>query len=352
MAPGFVRRLFLSRVVGTPLAFLCVAPVLYQNQTPLTTWLGFIVGVFLWPYAAHYFAARSSRPYRTESWIQLFDSLFSGGVIALVQFNVLPSLTILGALCVSNMSFGGPAMLLRGLAALAVGLAAGGAVFGFTLNIETARLVLYGCLPMIVIYPSVIGLFSNQLKRELEEQKQKWQELSRVDGLTGLLNRRAWEQAVAAEFQRYQRRRSVAAVIMLDIDHFKRINDRYGHGVGDAVLSRIGACIAREQRRSDSGGRYGGEEFGILLPDTDEAQATVFAERLRHGMGEVAVEAGTGEMVSCRVSLGIAAVDDTMANYGQWLDAADRALYQAKGAGRNRSHTQRGPVTAGEVEAG
>lgn len=350
--PGFIHRLFLSRIIGTPLAFLCLAPALYQNDLSVLTWLVCIVATVLWPYLARYVGVRSTGPGRAEKVMQLFDSLVAGGAIAFIHFNVLPTVTLLGALCLSNLSFGGPGMLLRGLVAVVVGEAVVGAVFGYTSVIETTRLTVYGCAPMIIIYPSVIGLFSYQLQRELEAQRERWQQLSRVDGLTGLLNRRAWEQAVAAEFQRYQRHHAPAAVIMLDIDHFKRVNDRYGHGAGDAVLCRIGECITEELRGSDSGGRYGGEEFGVLLPDTDERQAMVLAERLRRSIGAVVVETDVGEKISCSVSLGIAALDKTMAGYSQWVDAADQALYLAKRAGRNRSYGFRGASLAGEREPG
>lgn len=226
-------------------------------------------------------------------------------------------------------------MLAKGLAALIAGCLLGGAVFGFTVTSATSALILYGCVPMMVIYPSLIGYFSYRLKEEVEIQRHKWQQLSRIDGLTGLANRRAWEQVAAAVFDRYRRHGATASLIMIDIDHFKAVNDRFGHTTGDQVLCRIATGIGATLRQNDLAGRYGGEEFAVLLPDTDSSAALRAAERLRCQIA--GFEADAEHSIRVSISLGIAEIGPGMTHCGDWIHCADGALYEAKRNGRNRS---------------
>jgi diguanylate cyclase len=158
--------------------------------------------------------------------------------------------------------------------------------------------------------------------------------MSRTDGLSGLLNRRYWEDAVAAEFQRCVLTGRTASVLMLDIDHFKSINDRHGQAVGDEVIRSVGAILRASLREDDVPGRYGGEEFGILLPETPAAGAEAIAERVRRRI-EGAALARPG--LRATVSIGIAELNPQDVEYTMAISQADRALYAAKERGRNRS---------------
>ncbi|MEG2030165.1 MAG: CHASE domain-containing protein [Janthinobacterium sp.] len=164
-------------------------------------------------------------------------------------------------------------------------------------------------------------------------------QLATTDFLTGLPNRRQFMAALENEHARLQRElASCATVLMLDIDHFKRVNDEHGHAVGDAVLRHLGALMCQELRKVDVPGRVGGEEFAILLPGTDLAAAAVFAERLRRRVAESAltVEGGILVTITITVSIGMAAMAGTDADCDAVLARADEALYRAKRGGRNR----------------
>jgi diguanylate cyclase len=139
---------------------------------------------------------------------------------------------------------------------------------------------------------------------------------------------------VSAEFQRSRRHPQLATVLMLDIDHFKAINDRHGHPAGDEVIRSVANMLRDSLREEDVPGRYGGEEFGIVLPNTPAAGAEVIAERVRKRI-ESATLARAG--IRATVSIGIAQLDHADADYGAWIAHADRALYAAKERGRNRS---------------
>jgi len=161
------------------------------------------------------------------------------------------------------------------------------------------------------------------------------EKLGRTDGLTGLYNRRAWEELLSAEYKRDDRTGMKSVLVMFDIDHFKKVNDTHGHQAGDEVIRRVAETLRAVKRESDLAGRYGGEEFGVILVDTDIIGALHFAERLRSAIETEPVHY-EGRDIPFTVSLGLAEIDHFQAGYTQWLEQADQALYHSKETGRNR----------------
>jgi diguanylate cyclase (GGDEF)-like protein len=161
--------------------------------------------------------------------------------------------------------------------------------------------------------------------------------LATTDFLTGLPNRREFMLRLNGEQARLHRDiGGCAAVLLLDLDHFKRVNDEYGHAAGDAVLRHLATLIRDCQRKVDMPGRVGGEEFAILLPGTDLAAAAVFAERLRQRIADSPVPLDGGRSIVVTASIGIAAMCGSDAAGEAALSRADQALYRAKRGGRNR----------------
>ena len=164
---------------------------------------------------------------------------------------------------------------------------------------------------------------------------QQMEDLASRDGLTGLLNRRALEEVLLREFKASARYRAPACLILIDVDLFKRVNDLFGHVGGDEVLKAVAAIMQQAVRDTDSVGRYGGEEFGIVLPHTDLERAAALAERLRERIERHEFDADGGH-VRITVSVGIAQTPDrAIRTVPEWMAAADVALYEAKGGGRN-----------------
>jgi diguanylate cyclase (GGDEF)-like protein len=161
------------------------------------------------------------------------------------------------------------------------------------------------------------------------------QKLATIDSMTSLYNRRHFLALTEAEWSRFQRYQRPLSMLMIDIDHFKSVNDRYGHAVGDQAIISVATACQQNKRNSDVVGRLGGEEFAILLPETDQTQAAVVAERIRESIA--------GHLLSVHdvqfkltISVGIAAAAASMSGTDALLRAADSALYQAKSEGRNR----------------
>jgi diguanylate cyclase (GGDEF)-like protein len=157
-----------------------------------------------------------------------------------------------------------------------------------------------------------------------------------LDELTGLLTRRSLFRELEAELVRAERYRHPVSVLMMDLDHFKLVNDAHGHLVGSHCLSAVGALIREATRVTDVNGRYGGEEFVSFLPETDTGAALMVAERIREMLAGRSFEYG-GTVYQVRISIGVATYPADGASVEALVRAADTALYRAKAMGRNRS---------------
>ncbi len=179
----------------------------------------------------------------------------------------------------------------------------------------------------------------HHLQTELEEKNRQLQLLSSLDGLTGIPNRRQFDEMLALEWSRMAREKLPLSLIILDVDHFKLYNDRYGHLAGDSALRRVAAALAALLRRpADMVARYGGEEFAAILPGTNLDGARVVAENMRQTVANLGIEHLDSPLERVvTVSLGVSSVIPLPGCMpADLLQAADQGLYQAKQAGRNR----------------
>lgn len=175
-----------------------------------------------------------------------------------------------------------------------------------------------------------------ELQDELEEKNRELEKLSISDGLTGLYNHRHIQEVVHEEYERARRTGEPLSVVMLDFDHFKKVNDAYGHQVGDRVLQEMAEILNKTAREIDKLGRYGGEEFIAVLPETDAEEATTFAERVRERVERHHFAVGRAEPLQLTISAGTATYPyPGVYNPRTLVQRADQALYAAKRAGRN-----------------
>jgi len=180
----------------------------------------------------------------------------------------------------------------------------------------------------------------DKANKELEDKRQELLKLSRTDGLTGLINRRHFEERLAAEFARSERYRAPLSCFLLDIDHFKKVNDTWGHPFGDVVLREVAAVARRALRDVDVIARYGGEELIALLPETGPEEAWRAAERVRMGVEAMRLTAQTAsgpQTVKCTASIGVSTFPSDQVDSAETLvQTADNCLYDAKEGGRNQ----------------
>lgn len=194
---------------------------------------------------------------------------------------------------------------------------------------------LIGALDVTIIALAILFSYQLRLRRAAEEELR---ELARTDGLTGLNNRRSFEEHVNDEWRRAQRNGWPLSLLLIDVDYFKGFNDLYGHSAGDEALIGVARCIAQNVRRpGDTAARYGGEEFAVLLPDTDAAGAQRIGEQIRAAVQALQFRHVASTHHVLTVSVGAATAHGPLVATSRALvNAADEALYRAKDAGRNR----------------
>lgn len=177
-----------------------------------------------------------------------------------------------------------------------------------------------------------------QRTQELMEANTKLEQLATTDPLTGIGNRRRMTEQINRELDRGRRFGHPLSLLMADIDHFKNVNDQYGHEAGDRVIIAVAKALADGVRNIDMASRFGGEEFVLLMPETSIEVATSAAERLRQHIAELEVKGDRGESIRFTISIGVATAPpgNTMDTPSTLVSRADKALYQAKDAGRNR----------------
>ncbi|ADZ92862.1 GGDEF domain-containing protein [Marinomonas mediterranea] len=187
----------------------------------------------------------------------------------------------------------------------------------------------------VVVY-DVTPVAMNKLS--LVEANRKLDQMSKTDGLTDLNNRANLDRALGMIFSSYTKNKGTHCLVMADIDHFKKVNDTYGHPVGDEVLKDVAKILGGSSRRGDFVGRFGGEEFAILLPNTGKEGAFKYCEKIRETIAKRDIKTAQGS-INITISLGVCELSDAEKDVSAWLSKADDALYRAKSEGRNKTCT-------------
>ncbi len=328
------RRVYPLRVLGMGLGSAAALVVLWEIDATPQAWAFAVFVGFVWPHLAYLLARFSRDPYRAEIRNLLVDSALAAALVPLMQFNLLPSVVLVTLTMVDKITTGVRGLWLRSMP----GMLGGGAVVAWAMGgqvaLHSSTPVVLACLPMLVLHTLAVSVVSYRAIRQVSRQNRLLDELRRVDPLTGLYGRAHWEQEAKAALERRAREGEPACLLMLDIDGFKQINDRLGHTVGDDVIRAMSHIVRGTVRSSDCAGRYGGDEFAVLLRATDLAQAHEIAQRIR-GQAEQHRLRDFAEL-RFTISIGIAAAQPGHGALRDWIAAADAALYCAKRGGRNQ----------------
>ena len=331
----FVSRIHRMRALGLGLGVLPIASVLYERSTPWPVWVALLLNGYVWPHVAYWLSRRSRDPSRTEFRNLTADSALGGIWIAVMHFNLLPSALLAAMLSMDKIGVAGWRFLGRTATAQVLACVAAWALLGFPVQFHTSMFVIVACVPFLFAYPMAISTAVWGLGRKVLEQNHMLQHLNRIDDVTGLFNRRHWEEAAERELARYLRTRRPAVVMLVDLDDFKQVNDRHGHIAGDAVLRCIADVIKASLREIDTPARYGGDEFVVLLAETSADGAREVAERVRTAVERIDCPEAPG--VRCTISIGLAEANRLLVSVQDWVNLADSAMYRAKNRGRNRT---------------
>ncbi len=344
---NFSKRMHPMRTAGFALGAVGVCMVLHEHGAAQWQWAALCFSGLLWPHLAYAWVLHSTEPVRAEYRNLCIDSALVGFWIAVMAFDTLPSVLLAIILTMNQIIVGGRRFGAKTLALMAATCLLSSAAMGFRFDPVTSYPVMLACLPMLVVLPLVIGASSRLLGQKTLLQKRMLEKTSRFDAATGLLNRQQWAYAATVEFDRFMRTGRPAVLMMIDIDSFKQINDSRGHTVGDAVIEEFARLMKACLRDVDSGGRYGGDEFGIVMPETRWEEAIVAAERLRR---QVAAYRFPGYDLRCTISIGLSEIQPSIRSVTDWVVSADAALYEAKHKGRDRIEVARMPPVGG-IEA-
>ena len=329
---GFARRSLFARIGGLSGALVMFAGVMLQKDAAWWVWLGPSLYCIFWPQLAWQMAKRAENPRDVERGNLLTDQFLIGAWLVPMEFNLLPCILAIVMTSMNTVAGGGWRLLLRGLLLQAMGVGLGVLIYGFHWAPTTSTLTILASIPLLVFQPLAVGYVAFSAIKALNKKRFELERINQHDGLSGLFNRMYWEQLVRAEFVRFQRHQEPAVLVLADLDHFKRLNDTYGHAAGDDAIRRLAASFRRVLRETDVSGRYGGEEFGILLPNTQIDAAREVIDRLRRDMRQNPLV----DDVVVTASFGMIQLTSDIISVEEWIRLSDKGLYQAKNLGRDR----------------
>ncbi|MFJ5439275.1 diguanylate cyclase AdrA [Pectobacterium brasiliense] len=331
----FSQRVYIPRIVGTILCSLFISSVLMTKSVPTLLWVLLFLNTFIWPHIAYLLSLRSRDPMRCEKRNLLLDVVFGGIWIGFMGVNLLPCALIVAMVGMNCTAGGGIKLFVQGIVLLCVSCALTLVLFAVPVSLDTTPIQIYACLPMLLIYPISLGYVTYVTALKLAEHKRMLMEVSIHDGMTSLYNRHHWERLLKHEYDICQRYKRTATLVLFDIDHFKAFNDNFGHNVGDQAILLLARELTSGFRETDVIGRFGGDEFAVILPQTSAGEALDAVNRIRESLSLKFLN--QTPQLAVFVSVGIAEISPEMVQYMDWLKAADMALYRAKNKGRRRT---------------
>lgn len=330
----FVGRVHHVRTLGGALSALLVASVLAADEAPRWLWILWALNGFAWPHLARWLTLRSPEPAQAAHRWLVFDAAFAGAWIGVMGFNLVPSAVLLTMVTMDKIAVGGWPFLTRTMPGLVLACLGAWALSGFQVRLESSQANILATLPFLFAYPIALATITYGLGRNVVQKNRQLECLDRVDALTGLGNRRGWNEAIARELARHARTRRPAVLMLVDVDRMKDVNATHGRVAGDQVLRAIAGALSACTREIDTVARSGGDEFGVLLVETGLRDAQQVAERIRSAF--LAGRPPEAAACDCTLSIGLAEVDLAVVTADEWLRRADAAMCSAKTSGRNR----------------
>ena len=360
--PWLLRVHYAMRTMSFMILFIAAAAQIIGSGDNVGLWLFFVALLVVYPHFQYWRASRATNPTKAEIRNLLIDSILLGVFIVAIKFSQWIAFSAITGTLLNNVMHKGWRGIPETAIAMAIGIGIGALVWGFEFAPYTNSYATIFCIICISTYVLAIGhlgfsrniqlrkarekLQANQreltaaneiLKQnlmEIDELQKQLQSQANRDSLTGLYNRRYLDATLERELSRCHREGKSLAIILCDIDYFKKINDTHGHQAGDEMLMQLGSLLGLMVRVSDVACRYGGEEFLLVLPTMPLDIAQQRAEKLRQVFSETVVEFGEAHL-RATISAGVAVYPDHGKTAAELIGSADKALYKAKAAGRN-----------------
>ena len=324
------KQIYLPRVVGLGLGALCILAALRDQARPDWVWMLTLMGGFVWPHLAYLHSSRAKKSGRAEDSNLMVDAALTSFALYAIGFSIVPTAIGITLTAMNNLAKGGARLWAKGAVATLAGLLVTAVFLPFEFRPDSSLLVQSAIVLLVVMYLVAFAWTMWRMANSLQESRDALHALSQTDALSGLKNRGAFESALHEKFAALQTGdgNERAALLFIDIDHFKRINDESGHAAGDAVLRAIGWALKSETRKQDVAARYGGDEFAVLLDEADERAALAFLDRIKTRIQSTALF--TNSATPLTWSTGISMFVASMPSPDAWLAHADAALYSVK----------------------
>ena len=330
---GFALRVYPMRNLGMLLIALPYASVLQEQQVHVGYWLLLGLNVLVWPHLALLSARLSRDPIRAEFRNLVLDAVFCAFWIAVSKVALMPAGVVISILAADRLAAGGWPLLVRAALAGTAGFLVSEWALGWPFQPKTSTRTLLLSLPALLLYMLALSDVSYRRARRITAQNRELERLILTDVGVDLPNRRFFNTRASELIALARAADSEIVLLLIDVDCFKSINDRHGHGAGDEVLHMLARLLREQAGTHGFPARIGGDEFALLLSmGLSEGEAA--AERLRQAVAEFVLPQWPGLRVG--VSIGVAPLATHHRGLDDWMGAADRAMYVAKAAGRSR----------------
>ena len=327
----FARLIYPLRMLGMLLFTLPYGSMLIERNAPAGYWVVAVVHVLIWPQVAFWLSWNAREPFKVELRNLVVDAVWAGFWIAVSRVALVPAVAVLSVLSADRMAAGGWRLLWRALSATAAAFLVTWWWLGYPFELDASMPTTAYAVASWFIYIFGLSHVTYQFARQVKRQNRELDRLQLTDAGVELPNRRFFHAHATEQIAATRDADAPAVLLLIDVDHFKSINDRHGHGAGDEVLRQIAALLREQAGPGGFPARIGGDEFTLLLPGPlAEAEAT--ARRLREAAA--ALELPQYPQLRIGLSIGVAQLASHHRSLDDWMGAADRAMYQAKAAGR------------------
>ena len=324
------KQIYLPRVLGMGLGALCIVAALRDQTRPDWVWMVTFIGGFVWPHLAYLHSSRAKKSGRAEKSNLMIDAALTSFALYAIGFSIVPSAIGITLTAMNNLAVGGARLWIRGCIATLAGSLVTAVFLPFEFHPASSLLVQSANMLLVVMYLIAFAWTMWRMANNLQKSRDALHVLSQTDALSGLKNRGAFESALGERFALLQTGHGDAqtALLFIDLDHFKRINDESGHAAGDAVLRAMGWALNSEIREDDIAARYGGDEFAVLLDQANESGALAFLDRVKTRIRKTTLFENSA--IPLTWSTGVSLFVGSMPSPDVWLAQADAALYKVK----------------------
>ena len=328
----FLKRIFIMRQLGTFLCFLPIYSVLSDLNYQSAYFIVLMANAFIWPSLAYFISKKSNDPVKTEQTSLILDTIFGGAWIAVMGLSPMPSFIIVAVFIADRYAAGGWKLLAPSILGFTVSLLGVWVAVGMPFTLTFSPHTVWLTIPLATLYLIAISVLSRKLSTNLSQKNRQFERIALMDPRLHIPNRRLFEQRLASTFLQTQRGHTTAFLMLIDVDHFKDINDTYGHEMGDYVLIELSNILRESIQSKDIPARFGGDELAVIVMDSSSQEILQLSHIILGRVRDFRLPSNPNFRMSISIGVSSAAAAGSTTD---WLKMADQALYEVKRQGRD-----------------